>query len=206
MAAHVSRLVVDVERFELDEREPMAATGMGCVYRLTSDGKPLRRDLSIVERESLISSYYQPHHQRFAEIVDACLRDRKIALIIDCHSFPSRPLPYELEQNLERPDVCIGTDAFHTPEPVRDAFVGSFTDAGFSVAVNRPFSGAIVPSAHYLQNRRVLSVMVEINRGLYWDEAKGKPGDHYVNLAERIRAACRRASSLVINEVNRAKI
>jgi hypothetical protein len=29
-------------------------------------------------------------------------------LIIDCHSFPSVALPYELDQREERADFCIG--------------------------------------------------------------------------------------------------
>src|SRR5262245_46762433 len=40
-----SRLVVDPERFERDEQEPMAALGMGAVYQRTSRTTRLRRTL-----------------------------------------------------------------------------------------------------------------------------------------------------------------
>ena len=33
--------------------------------------------------------------------------------------------------------------------------------------LNRPFSGAIVPEKYYNRERRVISIMIEINRGLY---------------------------------------
>lgn len=35
------------------------------------------------------------------------------------------------------------------------------------MAVNTPYSGAITPLDYYRKNRNVISVMIEINRGLY---------------------------------------
>ena len=49
----VSRLVVDVERFEQDAAEPMSARGMGAIYRVTHDLRPLRRSLTPSEIEGL---------------------------------------------------------------------------------------------------------------------------------------------------------
>jgi hypothetical protein len=43
------------------------------------------------------------------------------------------------------------------------------------VAVDTPFSGALVPARHYRRDPRVQSVMVEVNRRLYLDEATGLP-------------------------------
>lgn len=202
VSAPISRLVVDVERFEQDDKEPMAAIGMGTIYRNTSEGKPLRRELSVSERNTLISAYYHPHHWRLIQLIDACLLQHQIALIIDCHSFPSVPLPYEHDQNPERPDVCIGTDEFHTPEFVREAFVTCFESEGFAVRVNTPFAGAIVPSKHYLKDKRVLSVMVEINRRLYLDEATGTERKDFIMTSGRVTHACWRASALVMAREN----
>ena len=66
----VSRLVVDVERFEDDELEPMAACGMGVVYTKTHDGNVLRRVPSKTEREELLGRYYRPHHAAFESAVE----------------------------------------------------------------------------------------------------------------------------------------
>ena len=44
---------------------------------------------------------------------------------------------------------------------------------GWSVRENSPFAGSIVPLPHYGKERRVASVMVEINRSLIMDEATG---------------------------------
>ncbi len=44
------------------------------------------------------------------------LKRKGKSLIIDCHSFPEKPFPYEEDQSLERPDICIGTDSYHSPQ------------------------------------------------------------------------------------------
>ena len=45
--------------------------------------------------------------------------------------------------------------------------------AGWTVAVNRPFAGALVPMAHYRRDARVRAIMIEVNRRLYLDEQTG---------------------------------
>lgn len=200
VAAPVSRVVVDVERFEQDDLEPMAAVGMGVIYCKASDGSPLRRELLEAERESLISTYYQPHHQQLIKATDAALLAYGRCLILDGHSFPSSPLPYELDQSLDRADICIGTDDFHSPDPIREAFEMAFSHAGFTVAINRPFAGAIVPFQHYRQDRRVMSVMVEINRALYLREPSAVPRESFEELGARIRHACCEATRRVMSE------
>jgi hypothetical protein len=70
--------------------------------------------------------------------------------------------------------ICIGTDLFHTPPSVRDAIIAAAEGEGYSVAVDAPFAGAVVPLSSYQQDRRILSVMIEVNRRLYMDERTGQ--------------------------------
>ena len=190
--APVSRLVVDVERFEFDAEEPMAERGMGVVYSRTSAQAPLRRALAVAERERLLEAYYRPHHLRLTRLVNDALADHGKALVLDAHSFPSLPLPYERWKG-RRPDICIGTDAFHTAAALRDVFVASFEKAGFDVAVDAPFAGALVPSRHYRADPRVQAVMVEVNRSLYLDEATGRPLSGFRGIADMVQRCCARA-------------
>jgi N-formylglutamate amidohydrolase len=129
----VSRLVVDPERFPDDSQEVMATKGMGAVYTHTADGRALRHRVSPEERSRLLDTYFHPYAQAFAELVSQMLDRHGRCVILDGHSFPSVPLPYELDQRSERLDICLGTDdlshwcvAYETS--VRDkAFVSSKT-------------------------------------------------------------------------------
>ena len=157
----VSRLVVDPERFIED---PMESAGMGVVYTRTAAGEALR-DISEVDRSALIDSYYHPHHDALTRMVDDCLKQHNQCLIIDCHSFPVQPLPYE--SDLNRPELCIGTDPYHTSTSLKDCLSTVFKALGYDVAIDSPFSGTIVPLKHYHKDQRVASVMIEVNRSLY---------------------------------------
>lgn len=191
----VSRLVVDVERFEQDEHEPMAARGMGAIYQVTHALEPLRRPLTLQERESLLSRWYRPHHLALTRAVDDVLSDFGRALVIDAHSFPAQPLPYETDPQASRPEICIGADEFHTPAAMVEKLVTEFSELGYSTAVNSPFSGALVPLKHYRQDRRVRAVMIEVRRDLYLDESTGQPGPHFKKVAESLRLVLSRVGA-----------
>lgn len=187
--ASVSRLVVDVERFVEDSAEPMSGKGMGVIYTQTSDGRPLRRPMSPNERRLLLERYYIPHHQSLEQRVDEKLGRYGKCLVLDCHSFPSAALPYEGSAAGEkRPDICVGTDRFHTPPELAEGLIMEFSAVGFRVALNYPFAGVVVPISRYKQDNRVHAVMVEINRNLYMDEATGEPNNSLPELGKFVRA------------------
>ena len=170
----VSRLVVDPERFVDDDAEPMAARGMGVVYTRRSDGQPLRAPPPPNARQSLIERFYLPHHAELTTAVGRSLEAHGRCLIMDCHSFASRALPCDFDQSPSRPEICIGTDPFHTPAWLTAQAVELLGPSGWSIAIDRPFSGALVPLEFYKRRPEVLSIMVELNRGLYMNENTGE--------------------------------
>ena len=184
-----SRLVVDPERFTDDTKEPMAKKGMGVIYERTSGGEALRRSPTAEERQALLHSYYAPHHKRLKKALSSILRDHGSCLIIDAHSFSSKPLPHELDQTPNRPEICIGTDSFHTPDALANAAVAAWEEQGFTVEKDRPFSGTIVPLPFYGKDRRVVSVMVEVNRALYMHEETGEKNARFQETQKKVQAA-----------------
>lgn len=183
---NVSRLVVDPERFEADADEPMAARGMGVLYTRTHEGRPLRSE---PDREELLSRFYHPHHDALNDWARWALEEHKRCLILDCHSFPSRPLPCDVDQRKKRPQICLGTDPFHTPDWLRDAAVAAFESEEFTVTVDAPYSGSMVPGAYYRKDARVMSILIEVNRALFMDERTGERHDGYRDVRERVEMA-----------------
>jgi len=168
-----SRLVVDPERFEDDEREVMSSRGMGVIYTKTSDGKMLRKAPLGAEREELLRLYYRPYHSALETETESLLHSFGRCLILDCHSFPSKPLPCDLDQNSDRPNICLGTDS-HTPERLLNHIEAFLKQYNLSTARNVPFEGTYVPLRFLNEDRRVSSIMTEINRKLYMDETTGE--------------------------------
>ena len=195
--APVSRLVVDVERFEDDAQEPMADRGMGVIYTATHDRRPLRSPPSRAEREALLEKWYRPHHRALTDAVDQALDRYDKAFVVDAHSYPSVALPYEVDPTALRPQICIGTDSFHTPADLVLRFQQELTRAGLEVAINTPFAGALVPLKHYGQDRRVTALMIELRRDLYMNESSGLLEDDGREIASTIRGALVRTYSAI---------
>lgn len=168
----LSRLVVDPERFP-DDREEMAAVGMGAVYTRTSRGGRLRQD-DPAHREHLLETHFHPYAAAITELVSDRLRTTGRAVIVDVHSYPRRALPYELHGTGTRPAVCLGVDPDHTPGWLLDAARAAFASCG-TIAVNTPFAGCYVPLTHYRREPAVSSLMVEIRRDTYLTEPAGPP-------------------------------
>lgn len=183
----VSRLVCDPERFREDESELMSDRGMGAVY---THGSCCRQIRVVKNREAILKNFYDPHHRALERTVLNVLEHNCFCCIVDCHSFSGVPLPYEVDQNPMRPDICIGTDDYHTPPEILLFTKNFFENKGYHVAVNRPYEGTIVPMVFYKKDRRVKSIMIEINRALYMGD-NGKQTEGYYIMKRILAKYCK---------------
>ena len=193
----MSRLVVDPERFVDDNDEPMSKTWDGRSLHKDFHGRPASTGaLTGQARLALLQKYYYPHHQALTDAVSEALSEHKRCLIIDCHSFPSKPFRYETDLS-PRPDICLGTDSFHTPVWLRDSAAELFGKAGFSVKIDSPFSGAMVPLTYYHTHGAVYSIMIEINRALYMEEKSGRRNAKFEQTKNRLKAVVGELQQLI---------
>ena len=176
--ADFSRIICDTERFADDSQEVMAQFGMGVLYEKTDTGKVMRI-ISPELRERILNEYYWKHHESLSQAVKNQLSLFSQAIIIDCHSFPDITLQRSLYKEPYRPDFNIGTDPFHTPKKLIDLSIEFFEEKGYSLGIDFPFSGSIVPLEYYQKQKGVQSIMLEINRKLYLKEGSSEKSDGY---------------------------
>ena len=184
--AEFSRVFCDPERFSEDSQEVMAQFGMGVLYEKSDEGIPIR-EVNPNLREAILNRYYWPHHKQLNQAVEQQLKTCGKALIVDCHSFPSTPFVRDLDQSPNRPDFNIGIDPYHTPESLTTASREFFEHKGYTVGIDWPYKGTIVPMEHYQKSKNVASIMLEINRALYLDEPSNVRSVNYAVIKDIVK-------------------
>ena len=184
--APFSRIFCDVERFSDDELEVMAKVGMGVLYEKFDNGD-LLRIVTPKLKELVLKDYYWKHHNMLTKVVKERLGQFNSCLIVDCHSFPSSPLTRALVQESNTPDFNIGTDSFHTPSYLIEESKEFFKSSGLSLGIDTPYSGSIVPMEFYQKDKRVTSIMLEVNRRLYLNEPTNEKSIGYNKTKEVVQ-------------------
>lgn len=148
--AQVSRIVVDVERYDDDKKEEMAAVGRGALYTHDHKQTRIRESLSDQRREELLARYYRPHWQE--------LRAQAAGtILIDLHTYPAKPWIIERHAQGRRPEIDIGFTEGLTPSSWVSALAQHFHQQGYDIGHNTPYAGVIDAGAK-------AAVMIEIRR------------------------------------------
>jgi N-formylglutamate amidohydrolase len=169
LVANFSRIFCDVERLP-DIEEEMFQCGRGFFYTNRDNGQILRQDVDNF-KQYVYNEYYVQHHLKLEQMIAKTIDEVGFATIIDCHSFANTPFETDLNQDINRPDICIGTSETNTPFWLINKIDNLFDLNGFDVRINNPYSGTIVPTK-YIGDNRVHSIMIEINRNLYMINGK----------------------------------
>jgi len=173
IVAPFSRVFCDVEKFEDDSLEVMAKKGMGMCYTHQDNGD-LMRVVDPGLRERIKSDYYIPHHRALEDLTSELLHKYGQVTIIDCHSFSDIPFNRDLNKDIPRPDFCLGVDEYHTPESLYRPVKELLTNLGYTVLINNPYLGTMIPLKYSQKNPDVLGLMIEVNRKLYMTIENGE--------------------------------
>lgn len=187
LAAQFSRSYIDVNRAE-DDLDPAqladAWTGSSAPTEKTRQGIGLIRTqcrpgfavyhepLTAADVRRRIDRYYRPYHGHLAQMLDLAHQRFGQAILIDCHSMPSRgATPHGPSER--QADFVIGDMHGQTCDPaLSHLVVDTLRECGYAVRRNDPYSGAEIVRRYGRPVERRHAVQIEINRGLYMNERR----------------------------------
>jgi N-formylglutamate deformylase len=161
---------------------------MGLIRRNALPGVPMYdRKLEPAEVERRINAYYRPYRERLRERLDALHARFGTVWHINCHSMKSRGNAMNLDDGAARPDFVVSDRRGTTAGAAHTAWVAEwFRGRGHAVGVNEPYEGGDLVRSFGAPARGRHSIQIEINRGLYMDEAAFAHGARFGDM----RALC----------------
>lgn len=200
LAARFPRAFLDVNRepYELDPglfRDPLpdyantqslrVVGGFGTIARVVAEAEEIYKEpLSVAEGLARIDALYLPYHDALRRLIEATRRRLGCAILIDCHSMPSVPGG---TGRGGRADIVIG-DRFGASADMRfvEALRLAFSAVGFECVMNRPYAGGFITEHYGRPALAVHAIQIEINRGLYMEEATLEKLRSFADVRERL--------------------
>ena len=156
--------------------------GFGVVPKMVANGRPIFAGrLPFAEAEARLEEVHAPYHRALKELMNRAAERFGFAVLVDCHSMPSRWAI--LEEGLKsrrgaeaaEPDIVLGDRFGASCAPaLRIAMARHFRDRGYRVIRNQPYAGGYCTETHGRPADGRHAIQLEINRRLYLREASGR--------------------------------
>lgn len=201
LRAHFPRAYLDVNRepYELDPkmfdgrlpsyaniRSIRVAGGLGTVARIVSENHEIyRHRLPVEEALNRIEEIYKPYHSTLRRLLAQTHVTFGYAVLIDCHSMPSS---VKCQTTDVRPDFILG-DRYGTScnSELTEYACSILRDMGYSVSRNKPYAGGFITEHYGRPASGLHALQVEINRGLYMNEATHERSPGFDDLFHNLR-------------------
>jgi N-formylglutamate amidohydrolase len=170
----------DIDPAMLDGEWPYSASpgekaklGIGLIPSREPGGVVYDRLLGVQEACHRLDTYYWPYHRELEQALDRAQQLCGAFWHVNCHSMPAISTSISPEgPGVPRPDFCLGTRDGTTCDGEFVEFVESYlADLGYTVTINDPYKGVELVRRYSDPTRGRHSLQIEINRGLYMDEA-----------------------------------
>lgn len=204
--AHFPRSYIDVNRTSTDidvamladpwpgpveVSEPCTRLGNGLVFSKTTTMADIYdRKLTAAEVQRRIDTCWQPYRRAVADELDQAMARAGRAWHLNLHSMPSNA--YErLGRVSATPlaDVVLGDLRGRSCSAAfADCVASAFRAQGYRVAMNDPYAGQDLVRQHGRPAEGCESLQIEINRGLYLDEATRRPSAYFARVRDDVSA------------------
>ena len=150
-----------------------ARLGIGLIPTREPGGVVYDRTLSVEEALRRLDDFYWPSHRELVRALDRAQLRGGNFWHVNCHSMPAVSTNVSPEgPGVARPDFCLGTrDGTTCDSEFTDCVESCLKDMGYAVTVDDPYKGVELVRRYSDPLRGRHSLQIEINRGLYMDEA-----------------------------------
>ena len=169
--------------------------GKGLVWRCTDDGVDIYdRKLTAAEVRQRIATCWQPYHAAVGEAIAAAHARHGYSIHLNCHSMPAVATSHATEfPGLVHADFVIGDRDGSTASPALSRQLCQWLgDLGYDVEYNHPYKGVELVRRYGDPAANRHSIQVEVNRGLYMDEATLQPHAGFERLRGHLREVVQR--------------
>ena len=149
------------------------ARGAGLIWRRIFDlGDIYDRLLTVEEVQARIDGYWRPYHDALAQALDEAHAAHGQVWHINCHSMPAMGDTTTEDGPVPRAQFVLGDrDGTTCESSLSDLVEEVLGDLGYQVRRNFPYKGVELVRRYSDPTRGRHSLQIEINRGLYMDEA-----------------------------------
>ncbi|MBM3585947.1 MAG: N-formylglutamate amidohydrolase [Alphaproteobacteria bacterium] len=204
LAALYPRSYLDVNRepYELDPAmfsgavpafvngaSPRVRSGFGTVpCQVAGAGAIYDARLPFAEAEWRLATLYRPYHTALTDLIAQARARFDPVIVLDAHSMPSSGGVLGDQRAANLADVVL-SDRFG--QSCGEAIVAHaeryLRGAGYSIRRNDPYAGGFTTEYYGRPAEGVHTLQIELNRALYWDEARHARHDGF----DRLRADMR---------------
>lgn len=173
-------------------------SGIGLIPRRAGGAENMwRRKLTAAEVALRIAQDHAPYHAAIDAALAAAHARFGIALLLDLHSMP--PLTGSMP-----PRIVLG-DRFGRSAPARltDAVADVVRGHGLPVAINHPYAGGHILSAHARPRAGIHALQLEIDRSLYLDARLDLPVEGVKAMAALVRSVIDRMTNFAFEPTRR---
>lgn len=156
-----------------------AKGGLGIIpSRSAQHGRLWRQPVDGQELDRRLAEAHAPFHKAVADALGRLAADHGRALLLDCHSMPSRK---------GQAQIVIGNRHGASAAPwLAEEAARIARAAGWSVALNEPYAGGNVVERHGRPERSVHALQIEIDRSTYLARDMRSPGPGFDRAARLI--------------------
>ncbi len=211
--ANRSALDIDAELLEQPwpgpalEPSELTARGMGLIRRYALPGVPMYdRKLPVAEVQHRIDHYHAPYHAALTRAVESAHAEFGQSWHINCHSMKSVGNAMNVDNGAQRPDLVIGDVHGTSAVPAFTRWVArAWEQMGYRVAINDPYKGGATALRYgdVAQGRH--SILIEVNRRLYMNEAMFEPHDGLTRMRRDADRFLRDLRLYILHQLNKGR-